>query len=165
MLRVQNGARHVLVETLERGLKTLIDIPFDEIEALQFEQSASSAVAAAAMSAAADFATECPGCGERFATDNHRRRHQVSCPLYHQSAAVGVKRPRAAQTVTLHLGLRSPPGFWREFDVDPLLPLQLVPCEDPTVTITLTLTLAPALTLALALFPNPNPDPDPDPGW
>lgn len=127
-MRIDNDLRVVIVEMMERGVKSMMKVAFDMVELLVFEQGEAGGQATDAP--ASDFATECQGCGERFATDSHRRSHQQSCPLY-RSSGVGEKRP-LQHFVSIHMAFKEPPSFWREAELDPLLPLQLVPCEDIT---------------------------------
>ena len=137
-LRIDTVSRLLVIEMMERGMKSLIRVPFDMVDLMLFEQREVGPDGGSSDAASADFVTECPGCGERFATDSHRLSHQQSCPLHRfaevPSGGGGTKRPRSQQPhlVSVHMAFKEPPSFWREAEVDPLLPLQLVPCEDLT---------------------------------
>eukprot|EP00614_Pseudopedinella_elastica_P032153 CAMPEP_0172636068 /NCGR_PEP_ID=MMETSP1068-20121228/202253_1 /TAXON_ID=35684 /ORGANISM="Pseudopedinella elastica, Strain CCMP716" /LENGTH=458 /DNA_ID=CAMNT_0013448427 /DNA_START=90 /DNA_END=1466 /DNA_ORIENTATION=- len=124
--RIQNRAQTLYFEFLDRGVKSLIRIPFADIEIslLDVDRSEDSA---------RDFSRQCIGCGERFGTEDHLKSHAGTCYHYMRDSVAKANRKRerdASGVVGVHFSLRRSPSFWKECDFDPSLPMAWAPCDD-----------------------------------
>jgi len=127
VLRMQTAKKSLSLEYLERGLKTMLVIPFASIEAMHFE---------AATDEDDSGGSDCsPSCGEIFASEDLLRSHQASCPQLQDDAArrgQSNKRERREPLLGIHFALNAEPSYWQEVEASDLEVLYWCPCKDPS---------------------------------
>lgn len=128
VLRMQTVKKSLSLEYLERGLKTMLVIPFASVEAMHFE---------AATDEVDSSGSDCsPCCGEIFASEDLLRSHQASCPYFQEDAArrgQSNKRERREPLLGVHFALNTEPTYWQEVEADDLGVFYWCPCKDPSL--------------------------------
>jgi hypothetical protein len=127
VLHLQTANKSLSLEFLERGLKTMLVMPFDSVEAVQFEPAADEEDSGG---------SDCsPWCGEIFASEGLLRSHQASCFHFQRDAARRAhnnKRERREPLLGIHFALNTEPTYWKEVESEDLGILYWCPCEDPS---------------------------------
>jgi hypothetical protein len=110
----------VVIDILECGVKTCFQFSFDDVDFAIIDPSGEIGESRHLL--------QCGPCGERFATAAQCKTHQDACPLHLRG--VSYRKVEKGTTFGIHLSLNSFPAWWRECDIDPLLPLSLMRCRD-----------------------------------
>mmetsp|Transcript_14205 Transcript_14205/g.18476 ORF Transcript_14205/g.18476 Transcript_14205/m.18476 type:complete len:515 (-) Transcript_14205:225-1769(-) len=125
-LRIQNTTKTLVIEILDKGLKTNILLSFDDIELVIFD-------AAGDRNENKNNSMFCGPCGEKFANATQCESHQKYCPLYAQSSTIPHRKmEKGGSCFGLHLSLKRCPSWWTEQEVDPMFPLTWVRINDLT---------------------------------
>jgi len=128
VLRMQTVKKSLSLEYLERGLKTMLVIPFASVEAMHFEATTDEDDSGG---------SDCsPCCGEIFASEDLLRSHQAGCPYFQEDAArrgQSNKRERREPLLGVHFALNIEPTYWQEVEAGDLGVLCWCPCKDPSL--------------------------------